>query len=113
MRSWSCSTRHGPFVLMRSSRKGSRTRALLDLQRDGLVEITQPLKGSAAAHRTVRVAALTAAGLRHRDLGQTGIAAARGVGAAARRARMDWHGGARGTRNCGARRSTVFARWGW
>jgi primosomal protein N' (replication factor Y) len=35
---------------------------LLALERDGLVRITQPLKGSADAHRTVRVAAITAQG---------------------------------------------------
>ncbi len=35
---------------------------LLGLERDGLVEITRPLRGSADAHRTVRVAALTAQG---------------------------------------------------
>src|SRR3954468_7224294 len=43
-------------------KKGKSHGALLDLQRDGLVEITQPLKGRAAAHRTVRVAALTPQG---------------------------------------------------
>ena len=43
-------------------KKGKSHGALLDLQRDGLVEMTQPLKGSAAAHRTVRVAALTPQG---------------------------------------------------
>ena len=37
--------------------------ALLTLERDGLVELTQPLKGSASAFRTVRVASLTAQGL--------------------------------------------------
>jgi primosomal protein N' (replication factor Y) len=36
--------------------------ALAGLERDGLVEITRPLKGSADAFRTVRVAALTAQG---------------------------------------------------
>ena len=36
--------------------------ALASLERDGLVEITRPLKGSASAFRTVRVAALTAQG---------------------------------------------------
>ena len=35
---------------------------LLALERDGLVEITQPLKGTASAYRTVRVASLTAQG---------------------------------------------------
>ena len=36
--------------------------ALVNLERDGLIEITRPLKGSASAFRTVRVAALTAQG---------------------------------------------------
>jgi primosomal protein N' (replication factor Y) len=36
--------------------------ALLGLERDGLVEITRPLKGKASAFRTVRVATLTAQG---------------------------------------------------
>jgi primosomal protein N' (replication factor Y) len=36
--------------------------ALLGLERDGLVEITRPLKGRAAAFRTVRTARLTAQG---------------------------------------------------
>ena len=36
--------------------------ALLGLERDGLVEITRPLKGTASAYRTVRVATLTAQG---------------------------------------------------
>ena len=36
--------------------------ALLGLERDGLVQITRPLKGTASAYRTVRVAALTAQG---------------------------------------------------
>ena len=36
--------------------------ALLGLERDGLVQLTQPLKGSAAAFLTVRVAVLTAQG---------------------------------------------------
>jgi len=35
---------------------------LVSLERDGLLRITQPLKGSADAYRTVRVAALTAQG---------------------------------------------------
>ncbi len=35
---------------------------LLGLERDGLVEITRPLRGTADAHRTVRVAVLTAQG---------------------------------------------------
>ncbi|HEY0875455.1 MAG TPA: primosomal protein N' [Vicinamibacterales bacterium] len=36
--------------------------ALASLEKEGLVEITRPLKGSAAAFRTVRVASLTAQG---------------------------------------------------
>jgi primosomal protein N' (replication factor Y) len=36
--------------------------ALVNLEREGLIEITRPLKGSASAFRTVRVAALTAHG---------------------------------------------------
>jgi primosomal protein N' (replication factor Y) (superfamily II helicase) len=36
--------------------------ALLGLERDGLVSITQPLKGSADAHRTVRIVHLSAQG---------------------------------------------------
>jgi primosomal protein N' (replication factor Y) len=41
--------------------------ALLGLERDGLVQLTQPLKGSAAALRTVRVAVLTAQGFEAAD----------------------------------------------
>ena len=37
--------------------------ALLALERDGLIEITRPLRGAASAFRTVRVATLTAQGL--------------------------------------------------
>ena len=40
--------------------RGGIYSALAALERDGLVEITRPLKGSAAAFRTVRVAVLTA-----------------------------------------------------
>ena len=43
-------------------KKAGTHATLLGLERDGLVEITQPLKGSAAAHRTVRVVSLTAQG---------------------------------------------------
>ncbi len=43
------------------NRRGAHA-ALLGLERDGLVVITRPLKGSASAYRTVRVAALTAQG---------------------------------------------------
>jgi primosomal protein N' (replication factor Y) (superfamily II helicase) len=42
-------------------RRGSHA-ALLDLERDGLVEMTRPLKGKASAYRTVRVATLSAQG---------------------------------------------------
>jgi primosomal protein N' (replication factor Y) (superfamily II helicase) len=40
-----------------------RHAALVGLERDGLVTLTRPLKGSASAYRTVRVAALTVQGL--------------------------------------------------
>jgi len=43
-------------------KKAGTHAALLGLERDGLVEITQPLKGRAAAHRTMRVASVTAQG---------------------------------------------------
>jgi primosomal protein N' (replication factor Y) len=43
------------------NRRGSHA-ALLGLERDGLVEITRPLKGKVSAYRTVRVAVLTAQG---------------------------------------------------
>jgi primosomal protein N' (replication factor Y) len=39
-----------------------RHATLLGLERDGLVALTQPLKGTASAYRTVRVAALTVQG---------------------------------------------------
>lgn len=42
--------------------KAGRYATLLGLERDGLVALTQPLKGRASAYRTVRVAALTAQG---------------------------------------------------
>ena len=42
-------------------RRGAHA-ALLGLERDGLVEITRPLKGTASAYRTVRVATLSAQG---------------------------------------------------
>ncbi len=42
-------------------RRGAHA-ALLGLERDGLVEITRPLKGKASAYRTVRVATLSAQG---------------------------------------------------
>jgi primosomal protein N' (replication factor Y) len=54
---------------------------LIALERDGLVQITQPLKGSADAYRTVRVATLTAQG--HDVLTTEGRGpAAEGTGAA-------------------------------
>ena len=43
------------------TRKGSHA-VLAGLERDGLIALTKPLKGAAAAFRTVRVAALTAQG---------------------------------------------------
>jgi primosomal protein N' (replication factor Y) len=43
------------------NRRGAHA-ALLELERDGLVEITRPLRGKASAYRTVRVAALSAQG---------------------------------------------------
>jgi primosomal protein N' (replication factor Y) len=43
------------------SRRGSHA-VLLGLERDGLVEMTRPLKGKASAYRTVRVATLSAQG---------------------------------------------------
>ncbi len=42
--------------------KAGRHATLLGLERDGLVALTRPLKGSASAYRTVRVAALTVQG---------------------------------------------------
>ncbi len=45
--------------------------ALLGLERDGLVQITKPLKGTASAFRTVRVATLTAQG---HDIADNGVA---------------------------------------
>jgi primosomal protein N' (replication factor Y) len=43
--------------------KGGGHSALVALERDGLVTLTKPLKGSAAAFRTTRVASLTAQGI--------------------------------------------------
>jgi primosomal protein N' (replication factor Y) len=43
------------------NRRGAHA-ALLGLERDGLVEITRPLRGKASAYRTVRVATLSAQG---------------------------------------------------
>jgi primosomal protein N' (replication factor Y) len=42
--------------------KAGRHATLLALERDGLVEITHPLKGQASAYRTIRVASLTVMG---------------------------------------------------
>ena len=42
--------------------KAGRHATLLGLERDGLVVLTQPLRGTASAYRTVRVAALTVQG---------------------------------------------------
>ena len=52
--------RRGSIPFSESAR-GSHA-ALLALERDGLVEITRPLKGKASAYRTVRVATLSAQG---------------------------------------------------
>ena len=49
------------WTALGGTRKGSHA-ALAGLERDGLIALTQPLKGAAAAFRTVRVAALTAQG---------------------------------------------------
>ncbi len=51
---------------------------LLALERDGLVRITQPLKGSADAHRTARVATLTAQGHDAIELDAASVPAAGG-----------------------------------
>jgi primosomal protein N' (replication factor Y) len=45
--------------------------AVLALERDGLVEITRPLKGTASAYRTVRVVSVTAQGLELSDVAGT------------------------------------------
>jgi primosomal protein N' (replication factor Y) (superfamily II helicase) len=58
----------GP-ISMDSHPRGSHA-VLVALERDGLVQITQPLKGSADAYRTVRVATLTAQG---HDVATAGI----------------------------------------
>ncbi|HXG56853.1 MAG TPA: primosomal protein N' [Vicinamibacterales bacterium] len=44
--------------------------ALARLERDGLIQVTRPLKGTASAFRTVRVATVTAQG--HEEFGATG-----------------------------------------
>jgi primosomal protein N' (replication factor Y) (superfamily II helicase) len=61
------------------NRRGSHA-ALLGLERDGLVEITRPLKGKASAYRTVRVAVLTAQGHDMADDGSAGLQAGPDVG---------------------------------
>src|SRR3954452_15430264 len=53
---------------------------LIGLERDGLVRVTQPLKGSADAHRTARVVTLTALG--HDAIDNVGASALDGPGAA-------------------------------
>lgn len=50
-----------PAVSAEDHPRGSHA-VLLGLERDGLVRITQPLKGAADAYRTVRVASITAQG---------------------------------------------------
>jgi primosomal protein N' (replication factor Y) len=50
----------GNAVRVDSSRMSAGV--LQSLERDGLIELTRPLKGSASAYRTVRVASLTAQG---------------------------------------------------
>ena len=52
----------GPDPASADRRPRGSHAVLLALERDGLVRITQPLKGSADAHRTVRVATITAQG---------------------------------------------------
>jgi primosomal protein N' (replication factor Y) len=46
-----------------TSNKRGRHAALMTLEQDGLVTLTKPLKGSASAFRTIRVASITAQGL--------------------------------------------------
>ncbi|MEN3338258.1 MAG: hypothetical protein V7647_1934 [Acidobacteriota bacterium] len=48
--------------LLGADKAGASHAVLLGLERDGLVRITQPLKGSADASRTIRIASLTAQG---------------------------------------------------
>jgi primosomal protein N' (replication factor Y) len=78
--------------------KAGRHAALLGLERDGLVALTQPLQGTASAYRTVRVAALTAQGLepdRTVKLGsrqQEAIELLRGVSAGIETADLDDRG---------------------
>jgi primosomal protein N' (replication factor Y) len=51
-----------PVRIDRLTRLGGSHAALLALERDGLIMLTQPLKGTADAHRTVRTVRLTAQG---------------------------------------------------
>jgi primosomal protein N' (replication factor Y) len=59
-------SRSGTAVNVAPTPAGSHPRGshavLIGLERDGLVRVTQPLKGSADAHRTARVVTLTALG---------------------------------------------------
>jgi primosomal protein N' (replication factor Y) (superfamily II helicase) len=48
--------------LLGAGKGGASHAVLLGLERDGLVRITQPLKGAADASRTIRIASLTAQG---------------------------------------------------
>jgi primosomal protein N' (replication factor Y) len=58
-----------PARVERLATRGGFHAALTGLERDGLIEITKPLKGSASGFRTVRVATLTAQG-HERPLGR-------------------------------------------
>ena len=51
-----------PVRIDRLTRLGGSHAALLALERDGLIVLTRPLKGTADAHRTVRTVRLTAQG---------------------------------------------------
>jgi primosomal protein N' (replication factor Y) len=55
------SARSGAALRAANGSRGAHA-ALLGLERDGLVQITRPLRGAASAYRTVRVATLTAQG---------------------------------------------------
>ena len=59
-RRWLTTSRCG-WTRLGGTRKGSHA-VLAGLERDGLIALTKPLKGAAAAFRTVRVAALTVQG---------------------------------------------------
>ena len=60
-----------PVRLDSLARKAGSHALLRGLERDGLIEITQPLKGQASAYRTVRIASLTVQGL---ELAEDGAA---------------------------------------